>query len=228
MHKKYLISCICVTRNNVLLLERSIDCFLKQTYNYKELVVLIEDNDYVTIEFMKKFVNIESIKTLIVKKDENIKLGSLRNKAIRHASGEYICQWDDDDWYHDQRLEVQLNLLTKFKKEGIILGRWLIVNSISKKVYISHNRLWEGSILCKKDLLLDKYENLSQGEDTTVIKSLYDNNYLLIDVEHPYLYIYNYHGKNTCSEEHWKQIFYNSILLKSSIQREVLKLLHIR
>jgi len=44
------ISCICVTRKKPALLERAVRCFLIQSYQQKELVIVYEDDDQVTID----------------------------------------------------------------------------------------------------------------------------------------------------------------------------------
>jgi glycosyltransferase involved in cell wall biosynthesis len=45
------------------------------------------------------------VKFFVVKREPGRTLGSLRNLDIEMAQGEYVCQWDDDDWYHAGRIE---------------------------------------------------------------------------------------------------------------------------
>src|SRR5436305_1073460 len=35
-------------------------------------------------------------------------VGDLRNLALEHATGDFIVNWDDDDWHHPRRIEVQM------------------------------------------------------------------------------------------------------------------------
>lgn len=207
-----MISCICVTRERPLFLKRAFDCFYAQTYPNKELVVLYEDDDYQTPVFLNTLNKGCNVKVICAPRDTNYRLGHLRNLAISGASGDYFCQWDDDDWYHADRLAVQfagISYLNSMKAS--VLFDWLIFDYSQKKAYVSYQRLWEGSILCKR--VMDNrslYSNKSYGEDTIVIESLRLQNLINIVHNSPYLYIYTYHGANTWTREHFEYFFENS------------------
>ena len=36
-----------------------------------------------------------------------VSLGAARNLTVDTARGAYVCQWDDDDLYHPERLRIQ-------------------------------------------------------------------------------------------------------------------------
>ena len=38
-------------------------------------------------------------------------LGTLRNRSLEEATGDFMAQWDDDDWYHPERIERQARVL---------------------------------------------------------------------------------------------------------------------
>lgn len=205
------ISCICVTRGKPDMLGRAIDCFNAQVYPHKELVIVYEDDDDATIAFLTTDTSIlqhTDIRLVCLSVNPKLPLGELRNQGIQVATGEYICQWDDDDWYHANRLQEQYRIIKESRRDGSILAQWLVFDAVSKKGFISNKRLWEGSILCKKDtLLLKPYEQKAIGEDTPTIDYL-DKMNLLQSVDHlPWLYIYVYHEKNTWDRAHWNYIF---------------------
>ncbi|MNV70454.1 hypothetical protein D3C71_1634220 [compost metagenome] len=128
--------------------------------------------------------------------------------AIEEADGDFICQWDDDDWYHVNRLQYQFTALTAAGKSGSILTHWLIFNATNNKLYISHARNWEGSLLCSKHLFsLKQYDNSSRGEDTAVVEFLCEEGYIVNINEITGLYIYVYHGGNTWDLNHFNEIF---------------------
>lgn len=204
-----LISCVCVTRKKPELLKRSIECFLAQTYSEKELIILYEDDDEATESCVGKGFPPESgIRLFRVPAYPKMALGELRNVAIKIARGEYVCQWDDDDWYHVNRLEEQYNKLFSEGRHGCILTQWLVFDSVTTTAYISNVRMWEGSILCRKSVLQQKaYEDKPLGEDTATIEYLASRNSLFLLHEMPGLYIYVYHGNNSWNYEHWSKIF---------------------
>jgi glycosyltransferase involved in cell wall biosynthesis len=215
-----LVSCLCVTHKKPRLLTRAIACFLSQSYPFKQLVIVYENTDLETELYVKELYLTDNIK--LVKADSaSVKktLGELRNMAVREADGEYVCQWDDDDWYHSDRIFYQLQALQKSGKPASILNRWLIFNEVENKVYYSHQRLWEGSIMCRKDIFkLRSYLAVSKGEDTAIIDFLNDNDYLE-PLDAPYLYVYIYHSRNTWTIEHFKEIFDSSTEMPKSFSR---------
>jgi len=88
----------------------AIDCFLKQTYENRELVIL-DDGE-------------EPIEDLIPK-DERIRYkfedrrhstGAKRNRVVEMSQGDIICHWDDDDWSAADRITFQVDLLKKSSK----------------------------------------------------------------------------------------------------------------
>jgi len=206
-----LVTCLCITRARVELLQRSIACFRRQNYINKELLILCEDDDHSTIEYVKT-ISDTNIRYHIVPTDNKKTLGELRNLSIELAAGEYFCQWDDDDWYDPRRISKQLYFATKEKKAASILPRWLIFSTIENKSFCSHVRFWEGSILCRKDFFHSShvYKAVSYGEEIFLVQELILRDQAAI-IDCPELYIYIYTGKNT-----WNANHFNSIISVSS------------
>lgn len=223
-----LISCVCVTREKPEFLKRAIDCFLAQTYVNKELIILYEDDDLATEKLVGGGFPTESgIRLLRAPAYPKMTLGELRNVAIKVAMGEFICQWDDDDWYHMSRLELQYGKLFGAGRHGSILTQWLVFDCLTATAYLSHVRLWEGSILCRKSVLQQKaYEDKPLGEDTATIEYLASRNSLYLLEEMPGLYIYVYHGGNLWEHEHWNAIFRCSTEMIAEDSRTILAILN--
>ena len=208
MKKKPLISCLCVTRNKIPLLKRAVNCFKAQTYPNKELVIVFESDDKDIKTFTQR-IRDERIRAIEVPSVPKSSLGELRNISIHAARGEYFCQWDADDWYHNRRLEVQMNYIKTMHKPVCMLTYWIIFDTITKKAFWSFKRIWEGSILCKKSLVTDntvKYPSLAKKEDFYFIAELSKNN-VIYPADVPHLYIYVYHGDNTWGYEHFESNF---------------------
>jgi glycosyltransferase involved in cell wall biosynthesis len=204
------ITCVCVTRNKPLMLKRAIACFTAQSYPAKELVIVYEDDDSSTEKLVNEaeIISRDDIQLVRIKSVPKTTLGELRNIGINAARGGFICQWDDDDWCHKNRLTEQYNVIMKHDREGAVMTQWLVFDAIDKVAYISNKRVWEGSVLCKKTALqLMPYENKSIGEDSATIDYLVSQNCLHLMNDVPGLYIYVYHGSNTWNFEHWNYIF---------------------
>jgi glycosyltransferase involved in cell wall biosynthesis len=204
-----LISCLCVTHLKPDMLRRTIRCFLYQSYQNRQLIVVYEDHDRPTVAFIDSIPPDRRIQFIKVESRNGKKsLGELRNISYAYAQGEFVCQWDDDDWYHQDRLYHQLSALSALQGSASILGRWIIWDNDHQKAYLSHERLWEGSILCRKSLIESTpYPHIEKGEDTAVIEWLDKGGHLSSIKNMPHLYVYVFHGENTWSREHFTKIF---------------------
>lgn len=210
-----LISCICITRAKPWLLKRAIECYLAQTYPIKELFILYEDDDWKTKSFIQQNSFHNHIKVCETPVSEGLKLGGLRNKAIELCSGDFICQWDDDDWYHSNRLLHQYNALLTHDCNASILDQWLVFDETKRAAYLSNKRMWEGSVLCRRSAIREtRYESIHIGEDTAVIDYLRSKNYVVSMSQYAQLYIYVYHGGNTWHQNHWQKIFDHSTRMR--------------
>ena len=192
------ISCLCVTKNGYDLLKNTITCYNKQIYPNKELIIIYENDNTEINKVIKEFKNNIDIKFIEVDSSKNKKtLGELRNISINESSGEYVCQWDDDDWYHPLRLWEQFRDLKINNKNGSILSSWLVYDNVKNEL-LECKRIsfigWEGSFIYKKSELKTLYPSLKKGEDTTFIENIKDDLSVLYK---PELYVYRVHSDNT-------------------------------
>lgn len=216
------ISCICITRHRPHLLKRAMACFHAQTHPDKELVVLCEEDDAATLRLLDGLPASGELKILIVPRETGRHLGYLRNYAIARASGNYICQWDDDDWYHPERLRYQLSLIEGTHYAACVLSRELIFDTRSGTAWLSCQRHWEGSVLCRREEALEyPYSNLEKGEDTPMILSLQRQRLLYTDPASTPFYIYIFHGENTWDYDHFKGFFPYSTQLPAAVAQLV-------
>ena len=211
------ISCVCVTRNKPTQLKRAIECFLHQTYPNKELVIISEDNDPATRDMLIS-VDHPTIKWFEVPSVPKMPLGGLRNLSISKASGDYFCQWDDDDWYHSCRLQFQMTAALNNHKPASLLAYWMMYDGVNGKAFLSPIGPWAGSILCKRSIIDEKirYPDLSRKEDHIFMGKLIRNN-CTVPVIMPSLYIYAYHGNNTFNLDHFNLLFASSQELSKDV-----------
>lgn len=106
-------SCLMLTYNRLKnhrfgdcswMLNESVECFLRQTYRHKELI-LVNDCPKHTIKFEHPQVKVVNLPYRFAS------LGEKVNHVASLAQGSLLCRWDDDDIYLPRRLEVQASLL---------------------------------------------------------------------------------------------------------------------
>lgn len=201
-----LVSCICLTHNSIDLLRRSIECFLSQTYANKELIVAFTDDNKSAADLVGRIGN-AAIRPLLFSSEKKTSLGEKRNMAIMDAKGDYICNWDDDDWHHMRRLEVQANSLFGTGYDASVLSKIILYDGVTGNSYISATRWgWEQTLFCKTAIFKDEdcqYELLDRGEDSPLVYKLKQRD-LLRALPSPYLYVYVYHTQNVFHREHWE------------------------
>lgn len=95
------VSCIMPTKNRRQFVPRAIACFLAQSYEPRELIVL--DNGDSILDLVPKLPNIRYMRM-----PAKQTTGQLRNLCCQLAAAEFIAHWDDDDWSHPLRLEEQI------------------------------------------------------------------------------------------------------------------------
>jgi glycosyltransferase involved in cell wall biosynthesis len=188
-----LVSCICITRKRPEHLLNAIGMFKQQTYLRKELILICDDNDHESINIARN----NNIIPVVLDHTSGLSLGQIRSIGIGSSNGDFICQWDDDDWYHKDRILYQMNFMHDFGQNACALTNWLIYDETSKKSYLSMHRIWEGSIIYKR-AIAEKlhYPNSKLGEDTIFTNALIKECGLL-PIVCPYLYIYRIHNENS-------------------------------
>jgi len=180
----------------------AIDSFLKQTYDQKELIIVVDDPGSKVIRHVQA-LRANNIR-LYVLDGPRRPLGVLRNISVALANGPVVCQWDDDDLYHPERLAVSFRALTESQREAVLLSRWTVWIPDSEILVRSYERPWEGSMMAHKRAL-PPYPALSMHED----KQLVDQMMLAKSValfEHEHLYVYVYHGDNSFPRPHFVAI----------------------
>lgn len=102
--KTGMVSCIMPTKNRRQFVPRAISCFLAQSYEPRELIIL--DNGEPIADLVPKDSRIRYMRL-----NTKQTTGQLRNFCCQLSAGEFIAHWDDDDWSHPKRLEEQLAAL---------------------------------------------------------------------------------------------------------------------
>lgn len=109
-NKKILITIVIPTYNNDLLLKKSINSVVNQTFDNFELLIIDNYSTDKTSEIISEFkdTRISHIKI----KNKGI-IAKSRNLGIKLAKGEWVAFLDSDDCWYPKRLEKISNFLTK-------------------------------------------------------------------------------------------------------------------
>jgi glycosyltransferase involved in cell wall biosynthesis len=199
--KKPLISCLMVSRGNLFPARFAVECYQRQTYEERELVIVCAQPDSALAAWIAKLgdPSIRYIET------QPAVLGALRNISVAAARGELLCTWDDDDLYHSRRLELQSTILEKRGAGAHFLSHLLLWWPARRQFSISHKRTWEPSLLVRRELLT-KYPEIPLKEDTHVVAQICKRHQIAL-TRAPRAYCYIVHGANSCHQSHFEAMF---------------------
>jgi glycosyltransferase involved in cell wall biosynthesis len=202
-----LVSALMVTRNRGHLARLAIHCFAAQTWPHKELVIVDDGSeDYEPI--IAPYRGRITVHYHRIVNDGTLLLGGLRNLSLERAGGEFLTQWDDDEWYHPRRIEAQMTALEAMRLDAVTL-RWTLMHldapGFTGHLYRTGLRAGTpGTILQRRSVV--RYENLRRGED-----SIYRNRLArscrvgVMREPHSHLFIRCYHGENTWDLAHFTE-----------------------
>jgi glycosyltransferase involved in cell wall biosynthesis len=200
-----LVSCLMVTRNRARLAHRALRCLAAQTWPRVELVIVDDgDEDYgpVLEPFRARF----AIRYLRRTPDPELKLGGLRNVALDHATGEYCAQWDDDEWYHPERLAAQVAAIERTAAIGSVL-KWTLMHvdtpAMAELPYRADAGAGTpGTIVHRRTRI--RYPNLRKSEDARFLERLAESGRIeVLGREYSHLFVRCFHGANTWDEGHF-------------------------
>lgn len=143
------------------LLPIALASYARQTYKNKELCV-VYGGSLTYKNFVEKLLSQFSNVNRVYQKDF-LPLGLLRNMTLDLITGDVLMPFDDDDDYHNQSIEFQLN--------------HLVMNDIDANVYA--NILY--TLLDKKKTKLISYSEREQWFAGNTLMAFYDKNIRYIE-----------------------------------------------
>lgn len=228
-----LISCLMATRDRLALAKRAIRCFVAQTYPNRELVI-VTDGDVRYRQALERFVaEIASNQIRFVYPDRKpITLGYARNASLEAAAGEILCQWDDDDCSHPDRLMVQATHMLKARARACCLtDHFQFLEDSRALAWVDwtlggksgDDQLLPGTIMMFKDDRFRYPESgpyALRGEDSAFLSTVCAAVPVAPLRGKGYLYLYTYHGRNTFPKEHHYRLSMFSLAVSDLRQRE--------
>jgi teichuronic acid biosynthesis glycosyltransferase TuaG len=172
-----LISVIIPYFNKIKFINKAIDSVLHQTYKKFEIIIVYDsenNEDYFKILEIKK----KDKRIKIIKNNKNLGAGESRNKAIKFSNGSYIAFLDADDFWHKDKLKLQLKFMqfnnlsfshTSYHivdKNNKILGKRKAPLTISYNTLIKSCDIGLSTVLIKKKIIgKTKFPRLKTKED---------------------------------------------------------------
>ena len=205
-----LVSALMVTRGKLDFVKRAIKLFENQSWLNKELIIISNTKN----DEIMKLINESNEKIEIHLSPKGLTLGNLRNISISIAKGEFICQWDDDDLYHRDRILSMMNVLRESNADAAFLSQLLMYWISKQQLALSPKRIWEGSVIMKRSASIT-YPSLKKGEDTMVVNHQIKKHKIAL-VHAPHLYTYCITGSNTWDVNHFERLFENSQIYSPS------------
>ena len=225
-----LVSCVTITQQSRLsLIDRAIETFVQQTYPNKELVIVTDDGEDHKKQLMEKLKGVNAFVHCVTKGKT---LGELRNISSDVANGEIVCQWDDDDFYHPKRIDVQVEPFRTGKKSVSFLEAQIFWFPHTSEIYIRDDRKpIPGTIAYVKNEMKYRYPELSKGEDDELMRKILIGN-RWVSIPRYDLYVRVFHGSNTWHEGHHRVVAGNGwgveeIRSREAEIRSVLKVFNI-
>ncbi len=174
----------------------AVKSFLDQTYRRRELVIINHG------EYALK-IGHPIIREIMV--PERKTLGDLRNLGLDEAKGEWIIQWDDDDYHHPHRILYQMAHRRDNWETAVLLRKQIRVDMINgEAICVECDDGIAGTTLHSAKTAM-RYPSLDQTEDAAFAMSFRHRILLDNDSETwpgPALYLRFFHGDNVMSHEH--------------------------
>jgi len=167
LHSQPLVSCIMPTRGRALFLPAAVDCFLKQTYPNKELIILGDNDECIGLELCSAW----PVRYVI---DERKPIGTKRNRCCELAQGEIICHFDDDDWSSPDRIAFQVAELQNSSKPATGFNElyfWDTIAKVARRYRASVKGYVCGTTLCylKSFWETHRFNDVDHGEDNSFV-----------------------------------------------------------
>lgn len=162
------------------------DCFLSQTYKNRKLLIL----DHAEIPF--KVPKDDRISHIQIQ--PGFSIGFMRNLAFDLSESDYLMTWDDDDWYREDRIELQIDALGCSSDKICLLTKFLCVNTEIKEIRRCTKLYGTMPSMCFPRNVGFRFPNLLKGSDV-VFHEKFGHKSILIENE-PSVYVRSFHGEN--------------------------------
>jgi glycosyltransferase involved in cell wall biosynthesis len=197
------------------LAKRGINEFCRQTHANKKLILVINGGTEDGQRQLREHVAaLQRNDIEIFTPPPGLNLGQLRNFSVEAATGDVLCQWDDDDLYHPQRMEKQLAYMLDGGFEAVYLQDVMQYFPAANTLYWTNWRATEvachpGTLMVRRDVPVHYPTEggiARLGEDTYAAKGLLARGHVGYLAGAPHLFIYVSHGANSWNDGHHRML----------------------
>lgn len=184
MNQYPLVSAICIS-DDCRYLSNLIDCFQKQTYPNKELIIV--NNRFNHLENSE--LNISSTSNVfVIDTPSRLSSGMARNYGISVSNGQIIAQFDKDSHHHENRIELQVASIARNDAHISVLTSTLQYSSISGRLTYYKNSINAimGTMVFIRPKDID-YQNVDKNEEKYMFDSLVGAGFKAISLDMPVL-----------------------------------------
>lgn len=103
------VSVVIPAYNATSFIAKGINSALSQTYPIKEIIIVDDGSS----DNLESVIGNYDNRLLTLVRQDNSGAAAARNKGVEIASGEYIAFLDADDYWHERKLELQMDFLSK-------------------------------------------------------------------------------------------------------------------
>jgi len=200
-----LVSCIMPTRDRRPFVHLALGHFARQDYPQRELIVVDDGTDPVA-DLCEGAAGVRYIHL-----PDRTSIGAKRNLALRHARGQFIAHWDDDDWYAPGRLSYQVapllsgaadltGLFNSFVLELPCGDFWTVHPNLHRRLFVGD--VHGGTLVYRRDIIALglRYPETNLAEDAALIRQALRRGRRLLRLDNKGVFVYVRHGSNA-----WQQ-----------------------
>ncbi len=217
--ERVLVSCLMVTRpspERLAYIARSVEAYLGQSHSNKELLVVVDprasSDDRAALARFLSALSRPDIRA--IEGHGANALGGLRNLTLDHAQGDVLCQWDDDDLCHPERIACQLRLLIEEHLEAVYLQEVMQLLKASRALYWTNWRATEagahpGTLMMRRGIPVRYAEagsSANLGEDLDLAQQLLSRGKVGRLAGQAPLFVYVSHGANSWGDDHHRML----------------------
>ncbi len=134
---------------------------------------------------------------------EGKSLGELRNYALTQCQGDWVCQWDDDDWFAPTRISVQMQ--QRQRDHAVLLLYQVRCSLTLRSAFVYRGKPADGihgSVLHPR-VVSAPYEAIGKHEDSHFLNAAFGSRRVVIDnAAMPQLHVRLHHSCNTWDARH--------------------------
>jgi glycosyltransferase involved in cell wall biosynthesis len=196
MSKAPLVSCVLATRDRARFLPQAMRCFLRQTYERRELIV-VDDSRRPMRALIPEAAGIRYLRLT-----RPTATGTKLNLGIAEARGELIQKMDDDDYYAPGFVAGSVADMPRRGRDRTVVTRccFLVLGRRDARLRFSGHGWKPGGALCFARALWERqpFRDVEKSEDSHWLRDVEPRVVRICDPEQ---YVVLRHGRNT-----WKAI----------------------